>query len=594
MSITNDYGTYQFTVTSGNTDDSIVSNKANLSDGDGVHIRVSMFFDGTNNNKYNTEGRLEFFKSVHREDHNPIAAAAYEKRLRSGKSGLKKDDSYANEYSNVARLFKNYDDDPTNKDIRTACVYIEGVGTRSNGEDILDEDGQKVGVNLGGDDNKYGGGFGDGTTGIVKKVERGCEKLAEACKKIAKDDIIASLTIDVFGFSRGAAAARHLIYEIGKKKQEARTEVTVSSAGTSTCSQSRTVPEQPPFGAFGKALHNKSLKYEGDITVAFAGLFDTVPAYRALLDGGTKALHLDAVSKAQNILHLTAMDERRKNFALTTIEQKGSSAIEKELPGVHCDIGGSYIPIVEEKDKIVFAGSYYDMKDEVQYLLEEGWYWSERQLECKFGLLGTIRKGLINAQGYIKTVGTKKVKNQYSFIPLHIMRDWAQLNTKGVKFIEDIVKEYQIPEELNYTNERLRDYVFRKGKPMKFYTRKEIDREIELIKIKDNPKALMNEPYVAKTDALSRVNPHRVEDIETNNEKAMTTEPNKPLNANDYPEYPDLQQKIKDHVTLMSLRARYFHTSHECSNLQAATGIAFFDPYAASIRTKPSRGINQG
>ncbi|PKQ62964.1 hypothetical protein BZG01_16400 [Labilibaculum manganireducens] len=591
MSMTNDYGTYQFTVTSGNTKDSIVSNKANLSDGNGVHIRVSMFFDGTNNNKFNTEGRLEFFEGVHGHKHNAEMAAAYEKRLRSGKSGLKIDDSYANDYSNVARLFKNYDDDPTNKDVRTGCRYIEGIGTTSNGEDILDEDGKKVGVNLGGDDNKYGGGFGDGATGIDKKVERGCEKLAEACKKIAKDDTIATLTIDVFGFSRGAAAARHFIYEITKDKVEATTQSYGTSSGYV---QTINIPEQPPFGAFGKALHGKSLIYEGDITIEFAGIFDTVPAYRAKLDGGTKALHLNAVSKANSILHLTAMDERRKNFALTTIQQKGSSAIEKELPGVHCDIGGSYTPIAKEKDKIVFAGSYYDMKDEVQYLLEEGWYWSEKQLECKFGYLGTLTRGLINAQGYIKTVGTKKVKNEYSFIPLHIMRDKAQLNTQGVKFKDIILKKHQIPEELSYTNERLRDYVFRKGKPMKFYTRKEIDREIEFIKIKENPKALLNEPHVAKVDALSIVNSHRVEHIETNNDAAITTEQSKPLNANDYPGHPDLQRKINDHLTLMGLRAQYFHTSHDCSSLKAATGIAYFDPYAASIRTKPSRGINQG
>ena len=144
------------------------------------------------------------------------------------------------------------------------------------------------------------------------------------------------------------------------------------------------------------------------------------------------------------------------------------------------------------------------------------------------------------------------------------------------------------------TNKRLRDYVLKKGKPMKFYTRSEIDREIEFIKIKENPKALLNEPHIVKADALSRVNPHSVEHIKTNNDAAITTEPNKPLNANDYPGHPALQQKIDDHLTLLGLRAWYFHTSHDCSNIKAVTGISYFDPFAASIRTKPSRGINQG
>ncbi len=183
-----------------------------------------------------------------------------------------------------------------------------------------------------------------------------------------------------------------------------------------------------------------------------------------------------------------------------------------------------------------------------------------------------------------------EIENFVSFIKNSI----GNHNTKGVKFKDIIINKYQIPTELNYTNERLRDYVFKNGQPMKFYTRKEIDREIEIIKIKENPKALLNEPHVAKADALNWVNPHSVEHIETNNDAAITTEQCKPLNANDYPGYPALQQKINDHLTLMGLRSRYFHTSHDCSVLKDMTGIAYFDPYAASIRTKPSRGINQG
>lgn len=580
MSLINDYGFFQFTVTSDKSDDSIVSNKAALGDGNAVNIRVSMFFDGTNNNKFNTEGRLEFFKSVHGQNHDAEKAGIYEKRVRSGKSGLKKDDSYASDYSNVARLFKNYEKKPLNKKEATDCIYVEGIGTTSDGEDII-----------GGDDDKFGGGaFGAGKTGIPKKVKKGCDDLAKLCKKIANGDPISSLMVDVFGFSRGAAAARHFIYEISKEKQEATSQILIGSYGTA---QSISIPEQPAFGALGKAFKNNEFEFEGEIKIAFAGLFDTVPAYMAKSDGGTEALHLDAVGRAKDVLHLTAMDERRKNFALADITISKGSAYEKALPGVHCDIGGSYNPIVKEKDKIVFAGSYFDMQDEVEYLLEEGWYWSRKQLECNFGYLGTLKRGFINAQGYVKTVGTKEVKNQYSFIPLFIMKDKAQLNTNGVQFKAYIEVENEIPEELMPTNKRLRAYVFEKAEPMKFYTRKELDREIAALTMMHKPYNLSNETYVAEP-VSTRVSQAPVLELHKTANAESDIEPTKKLNANDYPDHPVLQQKINDHLTLLGLRAKYFHTSHECSNLKAATGIAFFDPYAASIRTKPSRKINKG
>jgi len=283
--------------------------------------------------------------------------------------------------------------------------------------------------------------------------------------------------------------------------------------------------------------------------------------------------------------------QRRKNFALADITTSKGAAYEKALPGVHCDIGGSYNPVAYEKDKVVFSGSYYDMKDEVEYLLEEGWYWSEKQLECNFGYLGTMARGLVNAQGYIKTVGTKDVKNQYSFIPLLIMRDKAQNNTKGVKFKAKIDREHRIPEELNYTNQRLRAYVFKKGEPMIFYTRKELDSEIASLKMQEEPFAPLNKPLVVQPMS-TRVDQVRViEPYKTDYNSDPAIETNNELNARDYPGHPALQQKINDHITLKYLRAKYFHTSHECSILKATTGIAYFDPYQASIRTKPSRKI---
>ncbi len=112
--------------------------------------------------------------------------------------------------------------------------------------------------------------------------------------------------------------------------------------------------------------------------------------------------------------------------------------------------------------------------------------------------------------------------------------------------------------------------------------------------MREQPISALVEPYVAASMSTS-VNKVSVVEHKMNVANTLsTTETNNELNANDYPGHPALQQKINDHLTLRYLRAQYFHTSHECSNLKAATGIAYFDPYAASIRTKPSRNIIAG
>ena len=142
------------------------------------------------------------------------------------------------------------------------------------------------------------------------------------------------------------------------------------------------------------------------------------------------------------------------------------------------------------------------------------------------------------------------------------------------------------------TNKRLRAYVFEKAEPMKFYTRKELDREIAALTMTHKPYNLSNETYVAEpvSTRVSQVPVLELKKTDCNSEADI--EPIKELNANDYQDYPVLQQKIFDHLTLKALHAKYFHTSHECSNLKI--GTAFFDPFASSIHTKPSRGINRG
>ena len=176
-------------------------------------------------------------------------------------------------------------------------------------------------------------------------------------KILAKDDLVAKLTVNVFGFSRGAAAARNFIYEISKEIVPAHYGSVSSTSGAASF-----VPEKPAHGYLGFYLKKEKVKLNDNfvLEVCFAGLFDTVAKFLMYDDGGAEALNLDAVKNVKYILHLTALDERRSNFSLNKIPVS-KTLIEKNLPGVHCDVGGSYNDVVKEEiDKMVFKGSKED------------------------------------------------------------------------------------------------------------------------------------------------------------------------------------------------------------------------------------------
>ena len=96
---------------------------------------------------------------------------------------------------------------------------------------------------------------------------------------------------------------------------------------------------------------------ETHIIIRFAGLFDTVSSYGLCLskEKDTELFGLDAVRLAKNTLHLVAADEHRYFFPLVNIKSAGFN--EKVFPGVHSDIGGSYVDGDDEFKKGLAMGS---------------------------------------------------------------------------------------------------------------------------------------------------------------------------------------------------------------------------------------------
>lgn len=523
---------------------------------DAVKIRVGVFFDGTENNMYNTEARLEyekgvkeFEKRVNQSLNNPLTnttnkdyvtinydsqkADIYKQRIDDDDSGSHIVDSYANYYTNVVRLFKNYKTGKSG-DIEIGRVYIEGIGTKAYEGD-----------------STPGKAFGTGEYGIPERVKEACEILAKEIQRLANGKKIFELKIDVFGFSRGAAAARNFIHEVSKQEQD------LSDYNHEFVGQQFEYIEAPPNGALGKALLDKQVKFDGELEIVFAGLFDTVPTYVPITsptnsfrgnDKGTSDLNLTAVSKAKNVLHLTAMDERRTNFALVNIASKGLK-YEKALPGVHCDVGGGYNPIVKEINRHIYEGTKENIHKEVDSLIKLGWFKDKGDLD--YEVKEIIRRGPAEIEiGKLK-IKYRSVRNDYCFIPLHIMKEKAN-KIKGGMFKASINELYEIPDEevLKNTYTRLRNYVIDgEGGPMKFYTAEELN-------------------------------------LPSDGTPVMRLDPT-------------YSQKIDDHYALKELRQKYFHTSHHCNIYFLETGWGdkykgAFGPYKPSINDKPSREIISG
>lgn len=305
-----------------------------------LNLAYGVFFDGTLNNRENTEIR----KKVEKKGEFRMISAS-EEELRIYKKYAKKDNSFGNDFTNVARKYmctdrKNY------------SLYVEGIGTIDKSDDE-------------GDGYKYGRGI----TGVVGKVRIGCKDLAEKVKK--EKDNSADITeeiilkIDIFGFSRGSAAARNFAYNLQKDAYLPRSyyppvqgaqRIEVDHYESEFMATEKSWVKDgklPKYGHLGTALLQagiaRDLIDDMTIIVRFIGIYDTVASYDItcqLLPSFKKKirqLHLHEIGIPRKAVHFTAADEHRKNFSLTRFSQvELRTGIERNFPGLHSDIGGSY------------------------------------------------------------------------------------------------------------------------------------------------------------------------------------------------------------------------------------------------------------
>ncbi|WP_268801162.1 T6SS phospholipase effector Tle1-like catalytic domain-containing protein [Pseudomonas huanghezhanensis] len=280
-----------------------------------VTLRLGIFFDGTGNNRINSQIGA---------DCRAMAEIYHHKHIKEcGGRHSDPNSSYANELTNIALLADLYKKQPVarnNGDGLRAyhSIYVSGIGTTSGGRDFIS-----------------GLSFGRGHTGVVAKVVISVKKILKVLGEFSAHNpgcVIAALELDLFGFSRGAAAARHLANEVLKQHN----------------------------GLFEKIMARRGLPLSEAFTWANAcirlkviGLFDTVAAIGSICDLGSVS---DSVNKrvnlflppgcAQEVIHLVAGDEQRRNFSLNSI----APGWEREItvPGAHSDVGGGYPAQLQE------------------------------------------------------------------------------------------------------------------------------------------------------------------------------------------------------------------------------------------------------
>lgn len=283
-----------------------------------ITLTIGIFFDGTGNNLLNTNLRMAKCQPEHFGlNAHELSQFSQQCMKNAGFNGVEAG-SYLNYYTNIKWLNDLYYEGlyvDEERDEYFKKIYIEGVGTENNKADSL-----------------LGMGLGNNDTGVIAKTDKAILEIRNVLNIVVKNFIgknliIKKIQFDVFGFSRGAAAARHFTNRIFDNDYTLYNIINI---------------------AF------KDIGYKGKPTgeVRFLGIFDTVTAVGGVLDGfdphdsNNLAVKIDLpAGVAKKVFHLTAMNECRYNFCLNSVKERWP---ELSLPGAHADIGGGYNPLEEE------------------------------------------------------------------------------------------------------------------------------------------------------------------------------------------------------------------------------------------------------
>ncbi|NYH09082.1 type VI secretion system tip protein TssI/VgrG [Pseudomonas moraviensis] len=406
----------------------------------GITLRIGVFFDGTGNNLFNSEQvKGCYARDVNLEKEAEDIQQFCQMHGYDGQGNVP-DSSYGNDTSNVAKLYGLYRDDQNrqlseDETIAYIPIYLDGIGTSTNQ-----------------DDSVFSQMTGTGAQGVLAKVKQSRARIFEGIDIFKSENPIRkvkTVQFDIFGFSRGAAAARHFANEVMKGEQSPLAQLIPANSSL--------------------FLEDFAWRTNIDVSINFIGIFDTAAAIGSMADGDFSVhdannpgvnLYL-APDIAKKVVHLVARDERRHNFSLNSA---GNADIV--LPGVHSDLGGGYLPNLVERvllsrprcsrdvdfDTPSSSTNAYRLAEQELGRLQDQLHLYGLTLQVKTWAVETVS----NVKGdrrksknvYAAVYSERVVRNDLSLIYLRIMRELATRHGVEFETINEEARSYALPEEL--------------------------------------------------------------------------------------------------------------------------------------------------
>lgn len=422
-----------------------------------IDFTFGIFLDGTLNSMYNTEVSQKA-KGDSVKNNDGLVLNRSEASKIYNKDGFKDpkygETSYENDLSNPAILFKNYKDKNTDTE-KIFKIYTEGVGTNSSPKlydgtrGALSEDDYKK------DDDVYGPAFGMGNAGIMDKVKKGIGDVVEMIKtqNIDEDHCVGTITFDVFGFSRGAAAARHFVHVVThsayKPVQSFLPKYVLDLQHNEIDKAKYYNKIMPQFGVLGQLLTEAELMDDvlTKVAVRFVGIYDSVPHHGLFQTNDIEDLGLNNVNRADYVVHMIAADEYRMNFSLVEIstvaktppESGKKGGVELRYPGVHCDVGGAYVEGGSNHPyRINIAYTSEDLEKEKLEFVQQGWFKKKELSIHKYLPILPLADQVLLSKSWRLEGYKENVSNQYSYIPLHLMAQFCELKEVPIKEVDII------------------------------------------------------------------------------------------------------------------------------------------------------------
>ena len=436
---------------------------------------ISVFFDGTNN-KMNTQQEVAQLERKKTNVYGTGSVAEMPKVNQKTSPVQTKD-------TNVAALSHLVDNKRINADGKVKYyyhTYIEGPGTTYDGDNKGDGWFEKM-KNL--PTELVGQALGTWSKGVVAKVARGISEVHSYLngRTTKKERQSVTLHFCVYGFSRGAACARLFAFLVARANDD-----------------NRTIACEDAFKDYlygsAKSLYSDRLHFLDDYQkqkrlIEFLGIYDTVSSigivdevgltdYKLMqsstifhnLNARDYGLYSPQMGNVKHTFHICAMDEFRKNFAITDVGKKvPATCIEVFVPGCHSDIGGSY---EDDLDSVVclktfngFSRTKLAMKDprhpekgtgivSKENLIALGWAVEKAWYKVVWDCISSYNNNFL-MDYYQNTISyTRIVSRGISNITMVMMWDRTHKDVKqvwGCNIFNDysVLDGFQIPAELS-------------------------------------------------------------------------------------------------------------------------------------------------